>query len=277
MHLTVTVFDRTFSLTDDVVSFSNIPLADRKEELLSVLPALRNVRLLEMEECGFSDEEMAELRAQFPSPKIAWMIHLGEYAFRSDSKMLRLNLYNHHTMLTDENVHPLIYCNDVKYLDLGHNEIQDPYFVAYMPNLEVCILAIHQPTDISAFANCPHLEYAELFNGHITDVSPLSNCKELKHLNISKNKISDITPLYGLTQLERLWIAMNPIPQEQVDEIRRLMPDCFVNMEAWEPTQNEWRYDKSRPSGNAERYDLLRKQFMYDTGVITYSDDRDFD
>ncbi|MBQ1632219.1 MAG: leucine-rich repeat domain-containing protein [Clostridia bacterium] len=271
VHLTVTVFDRTFSLTDDVVSFSNIPLADRKEELLSVLPALRNVRLLEMEECGFSDEEMAELRAQFPSPKIAWMIHLGEYAFRSDSKMLRLNLYNHHTMLTDENVHPLIYCNEVKYIDLGHNLIQNPYFIAYMPELEVCILAIYQPTDLSAFANCPNLEYAELFHGYITDVSPLANCKHLKHLNLCMNFITDITPLYGLTELERLWISRNPdIPKEQIEKFKELVPNCVVNTTTVDPTDPPWRRDPRRPSGRSARYELLRRQFAYGK-MLVYS------
>lgn len=269
VHLTVTVFDRTFSLTDDVVSFSNIPLADRKDELLAILPQLRNVRLLEMEECGLPDEEMAELRAQFPSPKIAWMIHLGAYAFRSDSKMLRMNIYNDKTMLTDENVHPLIYCNEVKYIDLGHNQIQNPYFIAYMPELEVCILAIYQPTDLSAFANCPNLEYAELFHGSVTDVSPLANCKHLKHLNLCMNQITDITPLYGLTELERLWISRNPgIPKEQIEKFKELVPNCLVNTTTVDPTDPPWRLDPRRPSGRSERYELLRKQFCYGKRIV---------
>lgn len=269
VHLTVTVFDRTFSLTDDVVSFSNIPLADRKDELLSVLPKLRNVRLLEMEDCGLSDEEMAELRAAFPSPKIAWMIHLGAYSFRSDSKMLRLNMYNYETMLTDDNVHPLIYCNEVKYLDLGHNQIQHPYFIEYMPELEVCILAIYQPTDLSAFANCPNLEYAELFHGSVTDVSPLANCKHLKHLNLCMNQITDITPLYGLTELERLWISRNPdIPKEQIERFKELVPNCLVNTTVVDPTDPPWRKDPRRYSGFSERYELLCRQFAYSRKLV---------
>lgn len=271
VHATVTVFDRTFSLTDDVVSFNNIPLAGRKDELLAILPQLRNVGRLDMEECGLSDEEMAELREQFPSPKIAWMIHLGYYSFRSDSKMLRLNKYNghHQTLLTDENVQQLTYCNEVKYLDLGHNQIQNPYFVAYMPDLEVCIIAIYQPTDLSAFANCPNLEYAELFHGYITDVSPLANCTHLKHLNLCMNEITDITPLYGLTELERLWISRNPgIPKEQIEKFKELVPNCVVNTTTVDPTDPPWRFDTRRRSGLSERYELLRKQFAYGKDLI---------
>jgi hypothetical protein len=174
--------------------------------------------------------------------------------------------------LTDRDTKGLTYCNEVRYLDLGHNLIQDAYFVGFMPDLEVCILAIQQPTDISAFRNCPHLEYAELFNGSITDVSPLAACTELHHLNLCMNKITDITPLYGLTNLERLWISRNPIPPEQVAKFRELVPDCVVNTTAEDPTINAWRFDWSRPDNYSVRYALLQKQFAYDRQITSSVD-----
>lgn len=267
VHATVTAFDRTFCLTDDVVSFNKIPMQDRKDELLAILPQLRNVGRLDMEYCGLSDEEMAALREQFPTPKIAWMITLGAYSFRSDSKMLRLNKYNYITMLTDENVQQLSYCNEVKYLDLGHNHIQHPDFIANMPDLEVVILAIEQPTDLSAFANCPNLEYAELFNGHVTDVSPLANCKHLKHLNLCMNQITDITPLYGLDELERFWISRNrELPKEQIEKFKELHPNCVVNTTTVDPTDPPWRYKAN--GEKSKRYALLRAQMGYNRDLI---------
>lgn len=263
VDLNVTAFGRPFSLTDEVVDFSRIRMNENKDELLALLPYLRNVGRLDMLNCGLSDEEMAELRESFPTPKIVWNVKVGAYSCRTDVKMIRFSMFYKYPMLQDRDIHALIYCNEVRYLDLGHNLIQNPYFVAYMPDLEVCILAIQQPTDISAFANCTHLEYAELFNGHITDISALANCKELKHLNLCMNKITDITPLYGLTKLERLWIARNPIPDEQIEEFKKLVPDCVVNTTAKDPTLNEWRFDYSRKSTYSVRYELLRKQFRY--------------
>lgn len=277
VDLNVTAFGVHFSLIDDVVSFNNVYLAQRKDELLSLLPYLRNVGRLDMEECGIPDAEMAALRGAYPSPKIVWRIHVGPYSCRTDAIMIHFSNFIRYPMLQDKDVGALIYCNEVKYLDLGHNLIQDAYFVAYMPNLEVCILAIHQPTDISAFANCPHLEYAELFNGNITDVSPLANCKELKHLNLSMNQITDITPLFGLTKLERLWISKNPIPEEQFKEFQERIPNCVLNTTSKDPTLNEWRWDYSRPSRYSERYELLRKQFQYETGITSYTEEPDFD
>ncbi|MBQ5991058.1 MAG: leucine-rich repeat domain-containing protein [Clostridia bacterium] len=272
VDLNVTAFGRRFSLTDDVVNFNGVLLSDRTEELTALLPYLRCVGRLDMENCGIPDEEMAALREAFPSPKIVWRVHVGAYSCRTDVKMIRFTMFYQYPMLRDINTRGLIYCNEVRYLDLGHNLIQDAYFVGYMPDLEVCILAIQQPTDISAFANCPHLEYAELFNGHITDISALANCTELRHLNLCMNKITDISPLYGLTKLERLWIARNRIPDEQIEEFKKRVPDCVVNTTAKDPTLNEWRFDYSRKSTYSVRYELLRKQFRYGESLTSSVD-----
>lgn len=277
VELNTEAFGVPFSLTDDVVVFSGIPLAEHMDELLALLPYLYNVGRLDMEECGIPDEEMGRLREAYPSPKIVWRVHVGVYSCRTDVRMIHFADAISNPMLTDADVPPLIYCNEVKYLDLGHNLIQNPYFVAYMPDLEVCIVAIHEPTDISAFAHCPKLEYAELFNGSVSDVSALAACTELKHLNLSMNEITDITPLYGLVKLERLWISNNPIPEEQVETFRKLVPDCVVNTTAEDPTLNEWRWDTNRPNWYAERYELLRKQFQYDLRITSYVEEPDFD
>ena len=272
VDLNVTAFGRTFSLTDDVVDFNNIPMEDKEDALLALLPYLRNVGRLDMENCRLSDERMAELRAQYPSPKIVWRVNVGAYSCRTDSKIIRFSMFYMYPQLYDRHTKGLTYCNEVRYLDLGHNMIQDAYFVGYMPDLEVCILAIQQPTDISAFRNCKHLEYAELFNGSITDVSALAECTELRHLNLCMNQITDITPLYGLTNLERLWISRNPIPEEQIERFKELVPDCVVNTTAEDPTINEWRYDYSQPNGLAVRYALLQKQFAYSLGLTSSVD-----
>ena len=146
-----------------------------------------------------------------------------------------------------------------------------------MPNLEVCIVSPAKVTDISGIENCKKLEYCELFNGKIADISPLAACTELKHLNLCMNQITDLSPLYGLTKLERLWISRNPIPEDQIAVMQSIVPDCVINTTAKDPTQNEWRWKRHGDSNYAIRYELLRKQMLYDHSQNTYSVEPDFD
>ena len=116
-------------------------------------------------------------------------------------------------------------------------------------------------SDISPLENCPHLEFCELFTNRITDLSPLANAKELKHLNINWNHhLKDITPLYGL-DLERLWIGIiNEVPKDQIEEFRRLHPNCVVNDYSID-SHEDWRWDNDK--NYYPRYALLREQMGY--------------
>ena len=265
VQYTATVFGVTFSLTDEVVSFNRIDLKDREAELRRILPYMAHVGRLDMEYCNIPDERMAELRSDFPAPKIVWRVFLkGRYHCRTDAIMIRFSNNSEGERLYDKDTHPLIYCNELKYVDLGHDMITDAYFTAYMPELEVLILAVGEITDISALKNCPKLEYLEIFTGHLTDISVLAGLKNLKHLNMANNKISDITLLFELN-LERLFLSRNPIPKEQIEAFRKRFPNCDVDSVLSNPTGGTWR----KPGG---RYTLLRKQLSYDdVSINTYS------
>ena len=260
VHYTATAFGTIFHLTDQVVSFNDINLANKVDRLRAVLPYLAHVERLDMENCGIPDEEMAQLRADFPTPKIVWRVRMRKYSCRTDAIMIRFSNDVDSERLHDRDTKPLMYCNEIKYMDLGHDRITDAWFTAYMPDLEVLILAVGSLSDISALQNCPQLEYLEIFTGSITDLTPLAGLKNLKHLNIANNQITDISPLFEL-DLERLWLARNPIPQEQIDEFRRRFPNCQVCAVGSNPTGEGWR---GTNSGLAPRYILLRQQFCYD-------------
>ena len=53
--------------------------------------------------------------------------------------------------------------------------------------------------------------------------------------------VTDITPLYGLKKLKLLDGAMNEIPQEQIDEITELMPDCRMTVAGIDTHEIGWR------------------------------------
>ncbi|MBR4906393.1 MAG: leucine-rich repeat domain-containing protein, partial [Clostridia bacterium] len=269
----VSAFGKTFSLADEVVSLNDVPMKDQLDALRTLLPYLRNVKRLDMENCGIADSVMAELREAFPTPKIVWRVSVGRYSCRTDSIMIRFSLDIDKRRLYDRDTEALKYCNEVRYLDLGHNRIQKMRFLEYMPDLEVLIIAVGDMNDITGVEHCKKLEYCEFLSGHVSDLSPLAACTELKHLNVSLNSITDITPLYGLTKLERLWISRNKIPEEQIEEIRRLLPNCEINTTAIDPTGEGWRYSNEARGTRCERYDLLHHQFYYNLGILSYTEE----
>ena len=189
--------------------------------------------------------------------------------------MIRFSECTDDKRLQDEDLEPLTYCHEMRYLDLGHNHIRSAFFVASMPELEVCILgAERELSDISALAQCPKLEYLEIFTGKVKDLSVLTACKELKHLNICCNDITDISPLFELN-LERLWMSKTNVPEAQIRAFRERFPNCQVDTTAPDPTAGTWR---TRGNYYVPRYRLLREQFCYDhLKIDSYSEPPHFD
>ena len=255
------LYEKEFSLDDKEMDLNHITMYDNGDLVRQVIACMPNLRYLDMDQCNVDNEHMEKIRDEFPDIKVVWRIWFGSnYSVRTDVKKILASMPSVGGNLQISNTRALKYCTEVKYLDIGHNEeLQDISFTAYMPDLEVAIFAMLNVKDISPLANCTKLEYLELQTNKITDLSPLKNLTGLHHLNIGYNfELTDITPLYGMTELERLWIGrFTPIPEDQVREMQRRAPGCVIDLEATDPHAG-WRY------GN-ERYDLLVKQFGYDT------------
>ena len=261
------LYDKAFSLSDTEMDLNHIRLDDQGALVRDVISCMPKLRFLDMDFCNVDDEHMAAIRDDFPNIKVVWRIWFGgAYSVRTDVEKILASAPGTAGDLKLSNTVSLKYCTDVKYLDVGHNEIlKDISFVSYMPKLEVAILAMLYVEDISPIANCTELEYLEIQTNKITDLSPLKNLKKLHHLNIAYNfDLKDISPLYELTNLERLWIgAYTPIPEEQIAEMHRRVPDCVIETTYADP-HDGWRY------GN-ERYELLIEQFGYDKAAYSFS------
>ena len=262
-----TLYDKPFTLDDTVMDLNHITIKDQGELVRRILPCMKKLEKLDMDFCSVDDEHMAAIRDDFPNIKVVWRVWFGgNYSVRTDVEKILASSPGVAGNLTVNHTKSLRYCTEVKYLDVGHNEIlRDISFVAYMPKLEVAILAMLNVEDISAIANCPELEFLEIQTNRITDLSPLKDLKKLHHLNICYNfELRDLSPVYGLTELERLWIgAFTPIPAEQIAEMQKRVPGCVINTEATDP-HADWRW------GN-ERYNLLVQQFGYDKAAYSYS------
>ena len=241
------LYGKEFSTVDTTINLSHIPVEDDGAQVMQAMACMPNLVSVDMDSCGVSNEDMAAIRDAYPDVKVIWRVWFGDaYSVRTDVERILASQPSHGGMLDRYNSEALKYCTDVKYLDVGHNDaLDDISFVAYMPKLEVAILAMDNWSDATPLASCTELEYLEMQTTLCTDLSPLSGLKKLRHLNVAYIvDLEDISPLYSLTELERLWVGSNNrVPKEQIAEMRAAAPNCEVNDTVYDdPTGGRWRY-----------------------------------
>jgi Leucine-rich repeat (LRR) protein len=74
----------------------------------------------------------------------------------------------------------LRYCTELRALDLGHSQISDTSYLAYMPHLQYLILAECYTPDLTPVGELKELKWLELFQNTAADVSPLLGCTALE-------------------------------------------------------------------------------------------------
>ena len=273
------IYGKTFNLSDEEMDLKYVSIKDEGRLLKLITACMTNLTFLDMDTAGVSDEKMAELRDSLPNTEVVWRVWFGDaYSVRTDVERILASQPSHGGMLDRYNSEALKYCTDVKYLDVGHNDaLDDISFVAYMPKLEVAILAMDNWSDATPLASCTELEYLEMQTTLCTDLSPLSGLKNLRHLDIAYIvDLEDISPLYSLTELERLWVGSNNrVPKEQIEQMRAAAPNCEVNDTVYDdPTGGRWRYvdynDKAYIFILHPRYEKLREQFGYTSADFSF-------
>ena len=237
-------FGVKISTTDEEVHIKNKKIGDENEDKIRlVLDVMDNCKRFVMEYCRMSDATMAKIREDYrDKTKVVWRIHFGKVGSTlTDAEVLRA-VYD----LMDDNSSALVYCEDVRFMDLGHNEFLDAVdFVAGMPKLEAVILSGAPIKSLEPFANCKELKFLEIANCiYITDISPLANCTQLEMLNLSYAKIEDLSALDEIN-LTHFTHIRNKIPAEEQARFEQLHPDCWT---VWkngdQPYGKGWRYDE---------------------------------
>lgn len=258
------LYGKTFDIKDEKMDLSYITLEDKGQALRELLPYLPRCTYVNMDSCGISNEEMAELQAEFPDKKLVWRLFFAKYTLLTDDETLLASMPSRGGSFTSKDLEVLKYTTDLKHIDLGHNGVfTDLSFIAPLTKLEVAIFACTNLRDISGIENCVNLEYLELYHSNVDTVEPLRGLTKLRHLNIGDTKVTDISPLYDL-ELERLWFSwFNIVPDEQIEKMRELHPDCLIDDTARDPDQGGWRYISYWPEEKHPRYALLREQFGY--------------
>ena len=278
LNYTFSIRGYLFHLSDQILNLNHLVFEDEgalAEQIASCMP---NLKVLDMDSCGVSNESMAAIRDRFPGVNVVWRVWIGaDYSTRTDVERLMIsNPDRGGDLNTPESIEGLFYCNKVKYLDMGHNYLMyDISFIRNMPDLEALIIAMTAIKDISPLAGCKNLNYLEYQTSAAADLTPLSGLTNLKDLNICYNfALRDIRPIMNL-ELDRLYIGcLSPVPPEQIAQYKQLHPNCIVNTTTEDPTEESWRYGDIHNNGGweaAPRYEKLRLEFEYDNFPTCYA------
>ena len=259
-------YGNTLSTSDEEVHIKNTKIGDEGERTVrNALDLLKNCKRFVLENCQISNETMAKLRDDYRDrTKVVWRVSYGEGSTLTDAEVIRA-VYD----LVDDNCHNLIYCEDAKYMDIGHNEWLDACdFVSGMKSLEYVIISGAPIKSLEPFRNCKNLKMLEAaFCEYITDVSPLADCPNLQMLNISNTHVTDLSPLDNLP-LTHLTVRTNPsgrcrLSQEEQDRLAAQHPKCWLSFSGAQPYGVGWRYgeDELKP---LDHYKVVRTVFRLD-------------
>ena len=263
-------FDFTFdfyghqlSTADEEVHIKNTKIGNEGEQnVRNALDLLKSCKRFVLENCGVSNETMAKLRDDYRDrTKVVWRVSYGQGSTMTDAEVIRA-VYK----LVDDNCHNLIYCEDAKFMDIGHNEYLDGCeFVSGMKSLEYVIISGAPIKSLEPFRNCKNLKMLEAaFCEYITDVTPLADCPNLQMLNISNTHVMDLSPLDKLP-LTHLTVRNNPsgkcrLTQEEQDRVIAQHPDCWISFAGAQPYGVGWRYGEDEVTP-LDHYKVVRIVF----------------
>lgn len=259
-HYSFDFYGNLLSTDTERVELENVEIGNEGEQnIRNALSLMPKCTYFKLEDCGIDSEVMASIRDDYPDVKVVWRIYCGKFTMCTDETMVRMTF-----RLDNTNCHELMYCTDVTYMDIGHNEeLTDVSFVKYMPNLECVIVSGSPLTDISAFADHDKLTWMELcFCGQLADISALESCDNIKYLNISFTKVSDLSPIENLP-LERLNCMGTKVSVADTKAYEEKHPDCLSRFTGQQPYGYGWRYNDHGYTF-FEYYANMRVVFRYD-------------
>lgn len=242
----------------ETLDLTGIPMT--VEEMDAVLPYLLSLTLVDMTDCGISNEEMDALNRRYEDIKIVWTVDIGKrFRLRTDATYfmpVKEKIY-----ATDEIVYNLRYCTDMIAIDMGHMGITNIDFVAYMPHLKYLLLCETGVKDLTPLTGLKELVYLELFLTQPKDLSPLLTLTALEDLNLSYVQ-GDVNIVAQMTWLKNLWWRSreDAIPTRSQQQIlREAIPDCNFSFLRQSSTGGGWR---QLPNYYAQR-DIFGMYYMH--------------
>jgi len=262
------LFGKTISTADTEIVYKNQSIGNEGEnELREALPILGHCERFVLDNCGFDNEVLAKVRNDFRDiTKVVWRVYFGtngRYNTLTDDDTIRA-VYN----VTDDTCGPMKYLEDVKYMDIGHNEyLTDLSFVSYMPELEVLIASESGVKELTGFDNCKKLTWLELaYCYKLENIDALAGCDGLKYLNLSYSKVKSLAPLDGL-RLERFVYLSPKASTAEQNTFLSIHPkgECISVFYGYSmPYSYGWRYNDNGKTMFWYYKDVIRVVFEYD-------------
>lgn len=268
-------YGNAISTMDEEVILKNLKLEQDgfADDLRMALDVMENCNRFVVESRGQYDqmwkkitcEELAKIREEYrDKTKLVWRVYFGENGSSlTDAEVVRA-VYG----LTDDNSKDLVYCENTRYLDLGHNEFLDYMdFLSGMTDLEVAILSGAPLKSLDPIAACKNLKFLEIANCiYLPDINALKECTQLEMLNISFTRFEDLSPinelnLTHLTTVKNAFVSRNE-PSEALQAFIDAHPDCWTVYEGDQPYGIGWRYTEDG-NGHLDWYTKMVKAFKY--------------
>jgi len=117
----------------------------------------------------------------------------------------------------------------VSYVTLYNTQVSDLSPLAELKNLEELKLGNTQVSDLSPLAQLNNLRELSLYNEQVSDLSPLASLKKLEELLLGNTQVSDLSPLMELRNLKVLRLANTQASDEQVQRLRKALPNCIIH------------------------------------------------
>lgn len=269
------LFGQTVTTDTDTLIYKNVSIGDSGlDSFRKIMPIMKKLTYLRLDTCDTSNEATAQLREDLaPQCKVVWRVFFGMNNALTDT----YKIWASWVVSTEEAEH-LRYCNEIKYLDMGHSHYKNLDFMEYMPDIEMAIVAIGLVEDLSGIKNCKKLEMLEVFsNVELTDedMQNLAGLTNIKYLNISNlPNVRDLSFTDNMKDLRWLWCTMSSISKEEIERVQKLHPDCkIVHLSYGDPTDYGWRFTpESRSTKKSSLYLLVRARFGYEASDYSYGD-----
>ena len=242
-NYTFEFFGKKINTQDEEVIIKQRQIGDEGEQSVrQVLDLMQNCKRFVLDSCKMSNEVLAKLREDYRGKvKVVWRVYFGEGTSLTDAEILR-STYN----VEDDNCHDLVYLEDVRFMDIGHNEwLDNADFISGMTNLEVCIISGAPIHSLEPFRGCKKLRVLEMANClYVPDLAPLAELENLQMLNIGFTKIEDLSPVYDM-KLTHLTLVHSSVSQDDRAKYQEDHPDCWVVAKGDIPYGKGWRYDSN--------------------------------
>ena len=121
----------------------------------------------------------------------------------------------------------LLNLSNLKGLDLSNNKLTT--LTKGITNLKGLDLRNNKLTNLKGIENLTNLKVLYLDNNKLTTLPKgITNLTNLKGLYLSNNKLTSLEGIEKFTNLERLSLHNNPISDEEIERIKKLLPDTKI-------------------------------------------------